>query len=211
MVFYIKQHLPLCLKKYLLGLLIGAWGVPKVYDHKTKFLSCTQHEGAWFLLKPNLQVPSSGGDTYLYSHIKKIKLSNFFPEITSCRDVKICTNTTVDGHYSVRPVKGTKPSLKIYCHEMSSKYPKDFLTLIKENFTCFPLTRINLYRKICRGHYAGVIFYEKIRMDLNVSKSHLLFFLWLSLYIYIHIPTQHGQDATQNQFWKCLNSLFYIS
>ncbi|CAE1299908.1 unnamed protein product [Acanthosepion pharaonis] len=87
-------------------------------------------------------------------------------DLTSCRDIKICNNASSDGHYPIRPVLHRKSSLKVYCHDMNSKYPGDYITLIHDNFSLYPpiyktCTDINW-----NANKPGVIFYHKIRLEL---------------------------------------------
>uniref|UniRef100_R4G2C1 GON-Abd-1 n=1 Tax=Abdopus aculeatus TaxID=515833 RepID=R4G2C1_ABDAC len=59
-------------------------------------------------------------------------------EPVSCKDIKMCGRDATDGEYWIYPSPLSHKRLKVYCHDMETDKPKEFITLPHENFAFAP-------------------------------------------------------------------------
>ncbi|XP_071110739.1 uncharacterized protein [Haliotis cracherodii] len=92
-------------------------------------------------------------------------------EPSSCVAVKQCNPDSGDGEYWMRLPNFDFNRTRIYCHDMGSQSPREYLTLKFQNHGSFP-SRTNLF---CSGEggvhpnclaRVGEVWYHKIRVDL---------------------------------------------
>ncbi|XP_046360252.1 A disintegrin and metalloproteinase with thrombospondin motifs 20-like [Haliotis rufescens] len=88
---------------------------------------------------------------------------------SSCREVKQCAPTSGDGEYWIRLPNFDFYRTRVYCNNMSSGNPKEYLTLKYKNYGIFP----NKTNKVCQGETNlyptcegrdGEVWYSKIRV-----------------------------------------------
>ncbi|XP_046553822.1 uncharacterized protein LOC124263275 [Haliotis rubra] len=94
---------------------------------------------------------------------------------SSCASVKQCQPNSTDGEYWMRLPKFHFYKTRIYCHDMRTGNPREYLTLQFHNHGIFPaITNWN-----CGGEgklpgsclsYVGEVWYEKIRVDLQTME-----------------------------------------
>ncbi|XP_067665123.1 A disintegrin and metalloproteinase with thrombospondin motifs 9-like [Haliotis asinina] len=89
---------------------------------------------------------------------------------SSCLEVKQCGPSSADGEYWIRLPNFDFYPIRIYCHNMTSGNPEEFLTLHHENYGIYP-SKTNRHCKgetylyqTCEGRQ-GEVWYSKIRVD----------------------------------------------
>ncbi|XP_046362262.2 sushi, von Willebrand factor type A, EGF and pentraxin domain-containing protein 1-like isoform X2 [Haliotis rufescens] len=105
----------------------------------------------------------------------------FSCEPNTCASVKKC-NAKKDGEYWIYPTLLKGASLKVYCYNMKSRSPMDYITLVKRNYANYPATR----NTKCTGkdvplpkpNKSGVTTFSKVRIyvsTMQVIRSDLRF------------------------------------
>ncbi|XP_067685966.1 A disintegrin and metalloproteinase with thrombospondin motifs 9-like [Haliotis asinina] len=72
---------------------------------------------------------------------------------TSCADVKQCAPTSGDGEYWIYLSKFHMAKARIYCHNMDSTKPSDYLSLPVVNYGNYP----NIRNPVCQGEAEGLV------------------------------------------------------
>ncbi|XP_046577116.1 A disintegrin and metalloproteinase with thrombospondin motifs 9-like [Haliotis rubra] len=72
---------------------------------------------------------------------------------TSCADVKQCAPTSGDGEYWIYLLNFNMAKARIYCHNMGSTKPSDYLTLPVVNYGNYP----NIRNPVCQGEAQGLV------------------------------------------------------
>ncbi|XP_041367095.1 uncharacterized protein LOC121381805 [Gigantopelta aegis] len=93
-------------------------------------------------------------------------------EIPSCAALKACDVNAVDEEYWLFPAILQGQKVKVYCSDMTSATPKEYITLEGDNYGQSP----NISNKNCEGetqskvpNLVGESSYTKIRINLTVS------------------------------------------
>ncbi|XP_035660181.1 uncharacterized protein LOC118404906 [Branchiostoma floridae] len=104
---------------------------------------------------------------------------------TSCVEAKSLLSNANDGEYTLYPFStDSDVSLRVYCHDMASAEPKEFLTLPSgpdENYAIFFADRLsNAYQWQCtgpfQGQYAarGTTKFSKLRIQFEPSRIEVI-------------------------------------
>lgn len=91
-------------------------------------------------------------------------LFRFFSDVKNCKDLKEKGYAKTDGHYFLHPNPKCDKAIKVYCYDMDSPEPKDFITLPngpENNIAYVYEKRMDLSKKFeCEGP-AGPLVYSK--------------------------------------------------
>lgn len=99
----------------------------------------------------------------------------FYRDSRSCTELKKCGKHVRDGEYWIYPTILNGERLKVFCVGMSTKQPKEYITLKKENFALSsPLKAIGIFclarTALGRGR-PGKSIYRKVRILPEVNKK----------------------------------------
>ena len=88
-----------------------------------------------------------------------------FTDVRNCKDLKKKGYAKIDGHYFFYPIANCGKALKVYCYDMDTNEPKDFITLPSgpvNNFGYVYAKRMEISKKFddCTGS-PGPVFYSK--------------------------------------------------
>lgn len=100
---------------------------------------------------------------------------------TTCKEFTKCGEIVTDGEYWIYPTGLNGKKLKVYCSGMQTEHPKEYISLIRENFSFYPakkpwffcVTRSNL-----DWQHPGKTLFKKIRINpanLKVNRTDFKF------------------------------------
>ncbi|XP_035658048.1 A disintegrin and metalloproteinase with thrombospondin motifs 9-like [Branchiostoma floridae] len=91
---------------------------------------------------------------------------------TSCAEAKSVRSNTNDGEYTLYPFStDSDVSLRVYCHDMASEKPKEFLTLPSgpdENYAIFFGDRLQPFAR------RGTTKFSKLRIQFHTSRIEVI-------------------------------------
>ncbi|XP_046351951.2 uncharacterized protein LOC124132213 [Haliotis rufescens] len=128
-------------------------------------------------------------NTYCKTLDNKKSICSRYVIPTSCAEVKACEPSSTDGEYWLRLLNFDLYRTRIYCHNMSTANPVEFLTLPTPNYGVFP----NVSNAKCNGETplvgncvgnSGEIWYNKIRVaiqTMDVVRSDTAFAVFTNL------------------------------
>ncbi|KAK6187366.1 hypothetical protein SNE40_005414 [Patella caerulea] len=119
----------------------------------------------------------------VFSEVINLQCSNLTGEweggrcrrVASCEDVKLCSSGHVDGEYWLYPmVYGNTNRVKIYCHNLTSEAPSEYITLPQGNEHFYPASE-NIYNEdqiTCKTVIrtklrAGSSVFDKVGVDVE--------------------------------------------
>ncbi|XP_014770611.2 uncharacterized protein LOC106869402 [Octopus bimaculoides] len=148
--------------------------------------SCKKHADCTsFQYKKNSKVCSLSNVTHLTLQIKPDnKDSDIYitsAEPTSCKEMKKCGKNVTDGEYWIYPSVLNHKRLKVYCYNMKTDTPKEYITLPHENFASLStLKPLKICAKLFNNRIdrPGKIVFRKVRIfpqDMSVDRHDLTF------------------------------------
>ena len=117
----------------------------------------------------------------------------FYLDVFSCKDLKDSGYAVLDGEYYINPVKSCDYPIKVYCHDMHTSSPKDYITLPSgpvNNYAIVFDKRMHFENKYqCSGRTGSFVYSKSGTTRFNkvswILKLSCMSFLKLFLLIYI--------------------------
>ncbi|XP_067686027.1 uncharacterized protein [Haliotis asinina] len=103
---------------------------------------------------------------------------------TSCSDVQQCQPESPDGEYWLNVGSYPFNQIRIYCHEMNTENPREYVTLMNENYGFYPgLRSPGCTGDVSRPEMENHRWFQKIRFDvkhMTVVRNDYTFSNWTS-------------------------------
>ena len=132
----------------------------------------------------------------------------FIAVVRSCSELKTCNSQYSDGEYWLNPAPFGTTRVKIYCHNMNSGSPVEYVTLNVINRGYYPRKS----SQECNGEItpgcatgAGETMYNKIRVNIQVRGFIIIIIIIIVVVVVVVVVDIYHQNRHhryhQRQFW----------